>query len=252
MLTSKIARAHEKAGRRPIAIYPELYTSNDLNCDRVIRYLLNKPGVFSDANPDVTKAFWQSPFRKSEFHIHFAEEFRLPHLNSVPLYTPNVNENVFFEVTGAKRDGFLVYSYRREVHDAMIPDWARPYILVSMASPRSPQELAYLYRRSRGLIVFERTGARMEAACAAVQQSQFLAKAFRKCRCSTSMEKLVTAGAPMWSSYIGHNKRSPPYSALIERRRGPIPRASPRWSKPHYDSSQIAPRRFRDILNVID
>ena len=47
MLTSEIARAHRKAGRRPIAVYPEFYTSNNLNCDRVIRYLLNRPGVFS-------------------------------------------------------------------------------------------------------------------------------------------------------------------------------------------------------------
>jgi hypothetical protein len=160
MLTGKIARAHRKAGRRPIAIYPEIYTGNELNCDFVIRYLLNKPGARSNANPD----FWQSPSRKSEFHIHHAEEFRLPHLNSVPLYTPRVDESIFFEEVGANRDGFLVYSHRREVHDAMVPHWARPYILVSMASPRSPRELADLYRRSRGLVMFERTSARMEAA----------------------------------------------------------------------------------------
>lgn len=164
MLTSKIARAHKKAGRGPIAIYPEVYTGNDLNCDRVIRLLLNKPGVISFATPSVTNAFWQSPCRKSEFHIHHAEEFRVPHLNSVPLYTPHVDESIFFEEVGAKRDGFLVYSRRCEVHDAMVPEWARPYILISMGSPRSPQELANLYRRSRGLIVFERTSARMEAA----------------------------------------------------------------------------------------
>jgi hypothetical protein len=164
ILTSKITRAHEKARWRPIAIYPEIYTGNDLNCDRVIRYLLNKPGVFSVADPAVTSAFWQSPSRKSEFHIHHAEEFRVPHLNSVPLYTPTIDESIFFEEVGAKREGFLVYSHRREVHDAMVPDWARPYTLISMASARSPQELANLYRRSRGLIAFERTRALMEAA----------------------------------------------------------------------------------------
>lgn len=163
MLTSEIIRAHRKADRRPIAIYPEIYTDNDLNCDRVIRYLLNRPGVFSASDPDATNAFWHSPSRNSEFIIHYAEEFRVPHLNSMLLYTPIVDERIFFEETGAERAGFLVYSHRREVHDAMVPDWARPYVLISMASPRSPQELAHLYRRSRGLILFERTGARMEA-----------------------------------------------------------------------------------------
>jgi hypothetical protein len=166
VLTRRIWRAHNKAGRRQIAIYAEIHMGNDLNCDRVIRYLLNRPGALrTDVDPDTANAFWQSPDRKSEFHIHYAEEFRLPYLDSVPLYTPIIDESIFFEeVGGAQREGFVVYSRRREVHDAMVPDWARPYTLVSYASPRSPPELAHLYRRSRGLIVFERTGARMEAA----------------------------------------------------------------------------------------
>jgi hypothetical protein len=185
MLTRKLVLAHNKTGRRPIAIYPELYLGNDFKCDRVIRYLLNRPGVISDFAFAVSKmgrgavdvdklraeritfsdAFWQSPARKSEFHIHFAEDFRMPYLNSVPLYTPIVDEGIFFEEVGsAEREGFVVYSRRRKVRDAMVPDWARPYTLVSPASPRTPHELAHLYRRSRGLIVFERTGARMEAA----------------------------------------------------------------------------------------
>jgi hypothetical protein len=163
MLTSEIVRAHREVGRRPIAIYPEIYIGNELNCDRVIRYFLNRPGVFSGADP-VANAFWQSPIRQREFHIHYAEEFRLPNLDSVPLYIPIVDESIFFEENGAERKGFLVYSHRQRVDDAMVPDWARPYTLISSASPRSPQELAELYRRSRGLILFERSGARMEAA----------------------------------------------------------------------------------------
>jgi len=164
MLTSEIIRAHKEVGRRPIAIYPEIYAGNELNCDRVIRYLLNRPGVFSVADTVATNAFWQSPVRQSEFHMHYAEEFRLPNLNSVPLYIPIVDEGIFFEEDRTEREGFLVYSHRRRVQDAMVPDWARPYTLISRASPRSPQELAKLYRRSRGLILFERSGARMEAA----------------------------------------------------------------------------------------
>ena len=101
MLTRGIVRAHDKAGRRSIAIYPEIYVGNDLNRDRVIQYLLSRPGVMSLADPDTTKAFWQSPARKSEFHIHYADEFRLPYLNSVPLfYTPIVDEGIFFEEVG--------------------------------------------------------------------------------------------------------------------------------------------------------
>ena len=105
MLTREIVRAHKKAGRRPIAIYPEVYIGNNLNRDRVIRYLLNRPGVMSLADPDATNAFWQSPARKSEFHIHFAEEFRVPYLNSVPLYTPIVDEGIFFEEVGRRAGG---------------------------------------------------------------------------------------------------------------------------------------------------
>ena len=50
LLTRQIWRAHNKASRRPIAIYPELYIGNDLNCDRVIRYLLNQPGALDKQN----------------------------------------------------------------------------------------------------------------------------------------------------------------------------------------------------------
>ena len=36
LLTRQIWRAHNKASRRPIAIYPEVTIVKDLNCDRVI------------------------------------------------------------------------------------------------------------------------------------------------------------------------------------------------------------------------
>ena len=60
------------------------------------------------------------------------------------------------------RTGVKVFVVNILVHDH--GPGLGPYTLVSRASPRSPLELAHLYRRSRGLIVFERTGARMEAA----------------------------------------------------------------------------------------
>ena len=115
MLTRQIWRAHNKGSRRPIAIYPEASIDNSLNCDRVIRYLLNRPGALIrtdgsvaisvgarsgegvfPVDPDTANAFWQSPDRKLEFHIHYAGEFRLPNLDSVPLYTPIVDESIFF------------------------------------------------------------------------------------------------------------------------------------------------------------
>jgi hypothetical protein len=45
----------------------------------------------------------------------------------------------------------------------MIPGWARPFTMIEMSNPKTPHQLSELYRKSRCLITFERTGAQTEA-----------------------------------------------------------------------------------------
>ena len=43
-LTPAVINGHAHAGLRPIAVYPEVVHGNPLNCERVVRYILNTPG----------------------------------------------------------------------------------------------------------------------------------------------------------------------------------------------------------------
>jgi hypothetical protein len=178
-LAGEITQAHARAGRRPIGIYGEGYRDNRMICPRVVRYLLNVPGArWTDKNhdkdheKDAAERFWRDPARRHEYILHYAEEFQLDYIRSAPLFIPIVDENIFHPPgEPAAREGFLVYSHRVVVTSDMIPAWARPYTMIEMASPRTPEQLGALYRRSRALIVFERTGAQLEAAmcgCAVV------------------------------------------------------------------------------------
>ena len=55
------------------------------------------------------------------------------------------------------------FSHRRELDPELLPDWVSPVTRVSWREPRTPPELAKLYRESRALIVGERTAAINEA-----------------------------------------------------------------------------------------
>jgi hypothetical protein len=165
-LTKPIAKAHQDAGRDPIAIYPEVFMANPLNCRRVIRFLLNKPGARAlKGEKDENIAFWESPERQSEFILHFAEEFRVPGLKSSMFWFPIVDDSLFKPVEGEQpeRHGFLVYSHRVKFAPEAIPAWAHPYTMIEMSNPKTPAELALRYQTARALVTFERTGAMNEA-----------------------------------------------------------------------------------------
>lgn len=164
MLTAGMMDAHRESGRRRIGIYPEIELSNRLNCECVIRYLLNAPGARSTRTDEALNAFWTAPERRREYMMHFAEEFQVPYLKSSPLFLPTEDGSLFHKSSEpTRREGFLVYSHRTRVTPDMIPDWAKPYTMIEMSNYKTPEELAELYRTSEALIVFERTGAAVEA-----------------------------------------------------------------------------------------
>jgi Flp pilus assembly protein TadD len=164
ILTETVYKAHRAAERLQIAVYPEVFHGNALQCPAVIRFLLNKPGARSEQDDGTLHAFWTHPDRQAEYILHYAEEFQVPYLTSHPLFMPIVDERIFHQRDMAgERKGFLVYSHRVAVTPDMIPDWANPYTMIEMKAFRTPQELAELYNRSEALITFERTGAMAEA-----------------------------------------------------------------------------------------
>ena len=151
----KVGEFRAKGGQ-DIAIYPEVLKENVFSSTRIVRYLLNKPGVMSEAAI--------SDYGASDFFVHFADEFVPEGLRSRRLYIPTLDGTVYHEtVPAVERSGFLIYSSRVVPEPGSIPDWVHPRTTVSHDDPRDPVAMAALYRSSRALVTWERTAAITEA-----------------------------------------------------------------------------------------
>jgi hypothetical protein len=141
---------------RSIVIYPEVVAGNPLRATNVVRYLLNKPGLFTGIGIE--------SYGDKDYYLHFADHFLPPNLTSRRLRLPLVDTSVFVPPQSLmSRDGFLVYSARYHPDIQSFPDWIDNVTMISRAAPRDPTMLANLYQSSRGLIVGERTAAIAEA-----------------------------------------------------------------------------------------
>ena len=154
-ISRKKIEANRKAGRDDIVVYPEVIAGNPLHGQNVVRYLLNKPGFFTGKGMET--------YGEDDFLVHFVSEFRPTSRTSFELQLPVVNSTVFNEGEPQNRCGFLLYSHRHQPDVAVLPAWLAPYEIVSMKNPRSPPQLAELYRKSEALVVWERTAAIGEA-----------------------------------------------------------------------------------------
>ena len=143
-------------GLADIVIYPEITEGNPLNAERVVRYLLNRPGVFTGVGVE--------GYGADDFFLHFADEF-LPHgLKSLKLRIPLVDQDIYRpSERPVARDVFAVYADRYQPDIASLPAWVTSHEIISRAAPREPQSLASLYHRSRALIAGERSSALNEA-----------------------------------------------------------------------------------------
>ena len=139
-----------------MVIYPEVVAGNPLGAKHVVRYLLNRPGVFTGVGSEAYGA--------DDYLLHFAEEFRPEGVESRLLRLPLVDTTVFRPPSPpSARHGFMVYRHRHRPDVADFPAWATPVTVVSRDAPRDPPTLAGLYGSSRALIVGERTLAIAEA-----------------------------------------------------------------------------------------
>ncbi len=157
-VNTQMIEAHKNSGRLQIAVYPEVQMGNPLKIAHVIRYLLNKPNFF-------LKTSWFGSFHENEKVLHYHGAFAIPWIKSECVRVPTVDRNLFKppEALDHVRSGYLVYSHRVVPDLEKIPEWCKPYQLISMKKPLTPKELAKLYQESEGMVVFERTAAALEA-----------------------------------------------------------------------------------------
>lgn len=170
--TKELIEIHKQQARLQIAIYPETQMGNPLLVPNIVRYLLNTPNFF-------VKTSWFGSFHKDELLLHYADAVAIPWIKSDYLRIQTIDRKIFKPLTNrekVKRSGFLVYSHRVQPDLDKIPDWCNPYQVISMKNPKSPSQLAELYQKAQGLIVFERTMAVVEAmlcGCPIMTSSQF-------------------------------------------------------------------------------
>ncbi len=172
LLTDAVRARHEEAGLRPIAIYPEIVGANPLDCDVVVRYILNRPGVLGEkpayANTDL---FW----------IH-SDELREYVPNAIgTLYLPPVDTSLFHNRDNPdddQRSGACIYFGRYREGQREHAELADRCTVITKDFPATHEELAALLRRSTHLYCFENTSVTMEArlcGCPVVQlPSSFL------------------------------------------------------------------------------
>jgi len=155
-LSKELYDHHKAANRIQIAIYPEVEMGNPLQCKNVIRWLLNKPNFFT---PN-----WFGQFEKTEFIIHYAEEFRPPWINSNLQYIGTIDRNIFnTKNISKKREGVIVYHNRVQGKEEF-PDWIKKIDYISSSNPKSPFECSQLYKNASALIIYERAASHVEAA----------------------------------------------------------------------------------------
>lgn len=156
-LDEALRQRHLQQGAMQIAVYPELEMGNPLQTPFVVRYLLNRPNHFI-ANS------WFGQFNAAEYILHYDETYRVPWVDSHALRIQTVDRDIFHLPRQPQaRSGFLVYSHRVAPDLEAIPAWCQPYQILSMAYPKSPQELAQLYQQAQGMIVYHKTAAAVEA-----------------------------------------------------------------------------------------
>jgi hypothetical protein len=155
-LDAAIAKRHKIEDRNPIVVYCEVIRGNPRGAKIVVRYLLNKPGLFV---PGVA-----ATFTDQDYFLHYAQEHAIPVGKSFDMFMPLVDRDIYHPAPeGALRRGFVLYANRAKIDRDTLPAWLTPLTVVSMDNPRSHEELAALYRQSRAIVCFERGTAILEA-----------------------------------------------------------------------------------------
>ncbi|WP_175923745.1 glycosyltransferase family protein [Burkholderia latens] len=157
LLTQQIAHAHAAAGRRPIAVYPEIVEGNPFNARCVARYLLAEPGRINGkpielAPTDLVFTFGPS-IVPDGWH---ADLLRIPLVDTRIFHCDGVDD--------ATRRGTAVFLNRHLRRGGSLhPATADSVEISGRVAPRSAHELAELFRRVECLYLYEWSTAVFEA-----------------------------------------------------------------------------------------
>jgi len=158
LLSQEVRLMHERAGLTPIAIYPEIVGSNPLDCDVVVRYILNRPGLFGEQpNYQANDMFW----------LHNGELLDLVTQAEGVLHMPACDTSIWHNRDNPhddQREGACIYFGRYEaIAREKYPELAERCTVITKTYPATHEEMADLFRRSTHVYCFENTSISMEA-----------------------------------------------------------------------------------------
>lgn len=149
LLNSTIRQRHTAAGKVPIAVYPEVFPGNPLNCSVVARFLLNFEGFLTGngMNAAPTDLFFYYAARLAE---HRGDP------DGDLLCLPAIDVELFSTVgAGAVRKGSYLYQNRHPLDQIDYSQLPADIRLLSMANPLALPELAELLRNAEVMYSYE-------------------------------------------------------------------------------------------------
>lgn len=163
LISDERIAALRAAGRPCIAIYPEVIHDDPLQGDVVVRWLLNRPGLFRGDFP--------GHYGAGDLHFYWTPEYLTLPVEAWPLMLPHVDTSIFHNDNNphdSQRSGRVVFA--RKYLDAgyeIEPEMLAGSVDISLRAPEyrsiAPQELASLFRRSRYLVCYEESSITVEA-----------------------------------------------------------------------------------------
>ncbi|MEI7611270.1 MAG: glycosyltransferase [Betaproteobacteria bacterium] len=156
LLSKKILRNHFLSGRYPIAVYPEVYSGNPLKTAVVARWLLNKPGHLAD-DPE---------FSAEDMLFAYDSWCVPPGMHADLLSLPTTDTRLFNNLDNPhdqNRRGFCFYAHKALAFGEPIRSEHRELTSLCHDIPRSPEEIADIFRRSEALYCYEQSAIIHEA-----------------------------------------------------------------------------------------
>lgn len=156
-LTDAVRERHLASGIEPIVVYPEIVPDNPLAAHRVVRYLLNTPGVVNGQEPT-----WGD----DDLIFSFGAEILPAGMKAEIMEVPLINARIY-NLDGTdeqKRSGALLFINRYLDRGGILSPVTAQALEISYRVPaRSPEELASLYKRASVLYTYEPSTACFEA-----------------------------------------------------------------------------------------
>jgi len=156
-LTDAVVVQHHRAGRKPIAVYPEITPGNPYGAASVVRYLLNHPSLLG------------GPSEFAETELLFAHTRALLPAGQPAehvLFLPPIDSSIFHNRDNpqdSQRQGWCFYPGRYKAALREHSTLAAQCRHITAHWPTSLQAMAALFRQSERVYCFESTSIALEA-----------------------------------------------------------------------------------------